>query len=352
MFVSVMVYSQPVERTIIYVGQYASGTTDVRPEDSAAIRHIAQWVTPVVFLDQGVFNNAPADSLYGSGADAIGAEGVIISESIGSTGVFNFGLRDNYPVPCITMEGVFSNDPATVDKWPLLLEDGGVWGYASPEAVDVQWRIVDDMHYITETDGYAINQIVDYATAAYRGVPYLHGIAPSHIILATGARTDGGVDNPSYVQDEAIAIGYIENPEILYMNVAYTYLSAGSAGAVSWEPTADLYKILHRSVEFMFDAVPPPPIGIAQLSADDINFSVLPNPAIDNVTLSFTNEGGKSVSVSLISVTGGLIGNIYEGVSIAGNNTININTANYTPGLYFVKLQIGTSEISSKLIIK
>jgi hypothetical protein len=260
MLASVMVYAQPVERTIIYVGQYEASTTNIRPEDSTAIDSISQWVTPVVFLDQGVFNDAPADSLYGDGGDAIGAEGVIISESIGSTSVGNFGLRDNYPVPCITMEGVLTNDPASINKWPLLLEDGGVWGYDPPEDVDVQWRIVEDQHYITE--GYTYEQIINYANAASRGVPYLHGIAPSHIILATGAREDGGTANPTYVQDEAIALAYIESPEILYMNIAYTYLGEGVA-------TTDFYQILHRSVEFMFDAIPQPPIeSVDQLTAD------------------------------------------------------------------------------------
>jgi hypothetical protein len=274
MFVSIMVYSQPVERTIIYVGQYVAGTTDVS----------------------------------------------------------------------ITMEmGVFTNDGATINKWPLLEEDGGIWGYDPPEAVDVQWRIMDDQDSVTK--GYSINQIVNYATTAARGVPYLYGLTIPPVILATAARTDGGTANPTFVQDDAIALAYISNPDILIMNVAYTYL----AGDVA---TTDFYYIFHRAVEFMFDAYPQPPIGIDQLSADKINLSILPNPAIDNVTLSFSNEGGKSISVSLISVTGGLIGNIYEGVSVAGNNVININTDDSTPGLYFVKLQIDKSVTYSKLIIK
>lgn len=342
MLVSVLVYAGPAEKTIIFVGQYVGGTTDIRPEDQTAIDSISQWVTDVVFLDQGVFNDAPADSLYGDGAEAIGAEGVIISESIGSESVGNFGLRDDYPVPCITMEGVMTNDPESTVKWPLLLEDGGVWGFGSPDDVDVQWKIVEDQHYITED--YTYEQIVDYANAADRGVPYLHGIAPSHLILATAVREEGlGTEDPPYVQEEAIALGYIENPAIMFMNVAYTYLADGAA-------TTDLYNVLHRAVEFVFDAYWIDAVNT--LLADEIDLSVSPNPATSDFDISFTIEAGKNVSVNLISVTGGLIGTVYEGLSVAGNNIVNINIANFAPGLYIVELHINNNVAYSKLIIK
>lgn len=340
MCVSVMVAAQHVDKTIIYVGQYESG--EIRGADQVAMDSIAQWVD-VVFIDQGIFNDAPADSLYGDGADAVGAEGIIISESIGSTGVGNFGLRDNYPVPCITMEGVLTNDPETTDKWPLLLEDGGVWGYGTPEAVDVQWIIADNSHHITQD--FDNDQVINYALAADRGVPYLHGIAPSHIILAYAARDDGGADNPTFVQEEAICLGYIANPEILYMNVAYTYLDQEGDDAA----TPEFYQIMHRAVEFVFDAIWVNDID-PQL-ADRMDLSVAPNPAIDDLNLSFTLEAGRNITVSLISVTGGLVGNIYEGLSVAGRNEISINLTDYAAGLYFVEVRIDETTASCTKLV-
>jgi len=340
LLVSLMVYTQPVDKTIIYVGQYESN--EIREADSIMMDSVANWITNVVFMDAGVFNPAPADSLYGDGADAIGAEGVIISESIGSTSVPNFGLRDNYPVPVIIMEGVLTNDPASTEKWPLLLEDGGVWGYASPEAVDVQWKIVDDEHYIT--DEYNIGDILSYAETPDRGVPYLHGISPSHVILATAAREEGGVDNPTFVQEEAIAIGYIEDPEILFINVAYTYLAVG---------TTDFYNIMHRSVEFMFDAIPEEPIdAVEELFTDAIKLAVYPNPAELDATISFYIEAGEIVSVNIYDLTGGLVKNIYKGSSVAGKNVVHADLTNYTSGIYFVELQIGNKIAHTKLVVK
>jgi hypothetical protein len=86
--------------------------------------------------------------------------------------------------------------------------------------------------------------------------------------------------------------------------------------------------------------------------ADDINLSLYPNPASDLATLNFTVDAGKSVSVNLYNVTGSMIGSIYEGISIAGLNNINLNTTNYSSGVYFVEVQIDNQITYSKLVIQ
>lgn len=333
MLASLMVYAQPVEKTIIFVGQYEPSTTNIRPEDQVAIDSISQWISNLVFMDQGDFNTATADELYGE--TGTGAVGVIFSESIGSNGVYNFALRDNYPVPVITMEeAIFSSDLAATDKWPLLIEGGGIWGFDPPEAVDVQWKIAEDMHYVTEE--HSIGDVVTTATAANRGVPYLHGLDPYHIILATGARADGG----DYIQAEAIALGYVEYPEILIMNVPYTHLSIG---------TPEFYALLHRSVKFMFEAYP---VGIDQVLTKEFGLSVYPNPATRNTVISFSAEAGKNVSIDLYSLTGALVGNVYTGMTVAGENVVNLNTERYGSGLYLIELQIENKVSHAKFILK
>jgi len=338
MLVSSPVKAQPdVDKTIIFVGQYQSATIqEPRPEDQVAMDSISQWVN-VVFMDGGVFNEASASELYGEGGT--NAKGVIISESIGGGAVANFGLRDNYPVPCIIMEAAqFSGDPASTDRWVLLNEDGGTWGYDPASAEDVQWKIADDMHYIT--DEYNIGDVINYAPEADRGVPYLHGFFVDHYILATGGRTDGGSANPSYVQDQAAALAILLDPEILFMNVAYTYLAVGSA---------DFYNILHRSVKYMFEAYP---VGVDQVLTEEFDLSVYPNPARDQAVVRFSAEPGKSMSLDLFSISGALAGNLHTGVTVDGENVVSLNTAGYGPGLYFVELQVGNKISYEKLVLK
>jgi hypothetical protein len=228
---SAMVFAQPDnDIIIIFVGSEASSPT---PEDQVAIDSISQWVN-VEYYGAAEFNAATIDDLYST--SGTNAAGIIISESIDSKTVPNFGRRDFYPVPAIVMEGVFGT-PDNEQKWPLLKADGGIWGYDPPEDVDVQWKIADNSNYITQN--YSVGDEFNYADSPSRGVPYIHGIDYEHVILATAARESGGDANPTYVHSEAIALGYIIEPEILYMNVAYTYLPVASN---------EFYDILHRGV--------------------------------------------------------------------------------------------------------
>lgn len=337
MMVSVLAFAQPVsEKVIIFVGA-DDGTA--RAEDQVCIDSLNKWVN-IVYMGSTEFNDASADDLYFSDGGTK-AEGIIISESIGSTAVPNFGLRDGYPVPCIAMEGVFTNDPANTEKWPLLLQgdEGGIWGYGAPEDVDVQWRIVEDMHEVTE--GLNIGDIINYAPAADRGVPYLFGIDPYHIILATGARTEGGADNPNYMQDKAIALAYIDDPYIIYMNIAYTYLAVA---------TAEYYQILHNSVVFLFDAFP---TGLDNVrAAEDFQLSVFPNPAAGRASVSFDAQAGQEVSLKLYSVTGAIAGEAYRGLASGGSQMVELNTADYPSGIYMVEFKAGNENAYTKLVIK
>ena len=324
--ITIVSFAQPADKTIIVVG----GSGEPEPEDQVLIDSLASWIENVVYYSAGEFNITIADSLYKD------VDGVVISESITSTTIPNFARRDDYPVPCIAMEGVFSG-PDDINKWPLLAEDGGIWGYTTPEEVDIQWRIADEEHYIT--DGYEIDDVIYYAETAVRGVPYIHHIVPDHIILATAFRTDGGgVDG--YNQDEAIACAWIEYPAIIYMNVAYTYYAEGT---VEW------YAILKRSAQFLFGFTP---VGVDQLLSPSTKLSVYPNPSAGNARISFNMEAGEKVLVNLISITGGLVGNIYNGISYKGENIISLDTDKFSPGLYFIELNVDDKLAYTKFVIK
>jgi len=217
------------------------------------------------------------------------------------------------------------------------MEGGGIWGYDPPAAEDVQWKIAEDMHYVT--DGYNIGDVVTTSTDASRGVPYLHGLSPYHVILATGAREDGG-GNATYVQAEAIALAYVEDPAMIIMNVPYTHLDDG---------TPEFYGLLHRSIKFLFDAYP---VGIDQVRTQEFGLSVYPNPVSNNASISFSAEGGRNVSIDLYSLTGAHVGNVYTGRTVAGENVVNLNTEHYGSGLYLIELQIENKVSHAKFILE
>lgn len=95
-----------------------------------------------------------------------------------------------------------------------------------------------------------------------------------------------------------------------------------------------------------------PGVGFEQLSAADINLAVYPNPASSDASVKFTTEAGKNVSVKMYNVTGAVVGNVYNGITNAGNNKIQLNTANQPRGMYIVELKIGNKTARTKLQIR
>ena len=338
---TVLIFGQISDKKVIIVGALDRNVNPpiIRPEDQVLIDSVSQWVD-ATFLDAAIFNNAPKDSLY----TTIGAEGVIISESIGGGAVGNFGqLRDQFPKPCIIFEAaVFTDDAATTDKWLLLETGGGTWGYGSPKAVDVQWKIIDNTHYITQEFDLGV---VNYAAEPNRGVPYLHDISYNPKILAVAAREadDVGGSNSTYTQDKAIAIGLIEARNILFINVAYTYFAA--------EGTENLYKLLHRAVEFMFDAYPPEPVAINENLLSKIELTAFPNPASDEVTIRFKASEIGNATATIFDVTGKAITTLNK-KTVLGNNYFFHDVSNYPRGLYVVKVQAGNHTEYTKMVIQ
>lgn len=322
-----------VQKTLIVVG----GNVDQpNAEDQVMIDSLEKWVTDVYYLHMDEFNNAIIEELYEE--DGYGAEGVIISESINSASVGNFGL-DEYPVPSIVLEGVFTGDQSSTEKWPLLLEDGGIWGYGTPEYVDVQWKIVETQHYITEN--FSNGDIINYAPEEGRGVPYIHGVAVPHQILAVAARENGGNDVPDFVQDEAIAMAELPDQGILYMNVAYTYLAVG---------TEEFYDILHRGVEYMFDAYADN-TSAREISSDNLKLQVYPNPARDKVTVRYSARDKGKASISVINLAGKEVYQKRED-AVFGINASKIDAHQFDKGIYMVRVCINDQVSHQKLFVE
>lgn len=92
--------------------------------------------------------------------------------------------------------------------------------------------------------------------------------------------------------------------------------------------------------------------NIKNQATKEVKMSVYPNPVSDNATIRFSLEGRKNISVNVISVTGGLVANVFNGASSIGLNEINLNTSNYAPGVYFVELNADNKVTHSKFVIR
>ncbi|MBS1652052.1 MAG: T9SS type A sorting domain-containing protein [Bacteroidetes bacterium] len=81
----------------------------------------------------------------------------------------------------------------------------------------------------------------------------------------------------------------------------------------------------------------------------DAGFQLFPNPATESVNLTLSNPSGNSGSVSFYNITGQKV----KTVVLGNENEINtrISTADLTKGIYFVKVVVGNTTTTQKLIL-
>ena len=95
-----------------------------------------------------------------------------------------------------------------------------------------------------------------------------------------------------------------------------------------------------------------PGVGIKdELFADD-DVQLYPNPASNEmVTLTINTSDNMQVSVDVINQLGQQVGQIYNGEIATGLRRFDLNTANYSAGIYFVRVSSGNKISTKKLVI-
>lgn len=342
MMLTIVCFGQ--KKKIILVGADAD---NARAADSVLIDTLVQWVD-VHYMGSAAFNEATYNQLYNP-TTGIGAEGVIVSESIGSGSIFNFGRRDNYPVPSIVMEAaMFTDDVALETRWPLMATGGGTWGFATPEEVDLKWKIVWNFNYITEE--YANYQVITYSTISppTYGVPYLHDFNVPVTILAVGARESGGTSPADWDQSKAVAVGHLTSKDMLFMNIAHPYHGLDPADATKTVGTSDFFNLFKRSVKFIFNLIPS---SVEKVQNDIFNLSVYPNPAESGMQVSFKAIDNQNARISLVNLAGQEVLN-HSLKTLYGINRVELDVNPVASGIYLLKLEIGGQVTYTKISVK
>jgi len=337
LMMSLLVYGQ---KKIIFVGEAA--TADEHSADFDLIDSLKSWGFIVYYMDDDVFN-VSTDTMYN------GKDGALFSETVGSTGVTVFGpFRDNFPLDWITLEaGAMSNDR---DRWALF-EPNDVGGIvinnvsANGDALDLQYKIVDNTHYVTEI--FAVDQIVTWSNSPeFKEVPYVH-----HLIYTT--QTLALPVAPTN-QPTALAIGIMEDYS-LPVHMFYYGMSAlciEGSNAQQHYGTNDYYTIMKRAAQWTFDAIPgEEPSAVKENLIPDYGLVAFPNPASELVTIRFKAPVAGNAKVTIYDVTGQQLELLLDVDVQSGYRVISLDVTNYPQGIYFVKLQAGEHTEFIKLLI-
>lgn len=91
-------------------------------------------------------------------------------------------------------------------------------------------------------------------------------------------------------------------------------------------------------------------VGITEQLINSHSLSVYPNPASNNVQISFESKGSNTVAVELMDVTGKKV--FAEAINAqAGLNTLNVDISAFNQGLYIMNLKSNQQVLSSKVSI-
>lgn len=78
----------------------------------------------------------------------------------------------------------------------------------------------------------------------------------------------------------------------------------------------------------------------------------MPNPAVDNTTISYSLQTNERVSLVVRDVTGRIVLQQEEGMKPSGKNTINLNVSNFGAGVYTYTLVAGSDMITRQLVVE
>lgn len=79
---------------------------------------------------------------------------------------------------------------------------------------------------------------------------------------------------------------------------------------------------------------------------------ISPNPAKNNVEVSFSINDNNDVNISIFNSLGAMVYSQNEGNLTSGNHTVNVNVSKLSSGVYYMNVKAGDNTITKKLIIE
>jgi uncharacterized ubiquitin-like protein YukD len=91
-------------------------------------------------------------------------------------------------------------------------------------------------------------------------------------------------------------------------------------------------------------------VGVNENTFEKTSFSLHPNPAKENVTISINNVNSGNYDLTIEDVKGQKV--VREVITVNNkNSTKTVNTSQFEKGVYFVRLVNGTSTVTKKLVV-
>ena len=81
-------------------------------------------------------------------------------------------------------------------------------------------------------------------------------------------------------------------------------------------------------------------------------FELHPNPASTSTLISYNLDSASDVTLTVLDMTGRVAMNLNEGQKNRGKNSIELNVASLSAGVYSYTLTAGNSSLTKEMIVK
>jgi PKD repeat protein len=92
-------------------------------------------------------------------------------------------------------------------------------------------------------------------------------------------------------------------------------------------------------------------VGTNEMKNDELSFAVTPNPSDENCNLSFDLLQPTEITFTVFDSYGRMVREIKKENFAAGKQTVNINTNDFSSGVYFIKANVNGQLMNTKMIV-
>jgi hypothetical protein len=94
------------------------------------------------------------------------------------------------------------------------------------------------------------------------------------------------------------------------------------------------------------------PTGLDQAVADNLNFTVYPNPSNGNISITYNLLAKARIEARVFDVVGREVKTIYQGNAFSGANQLLVNNTDFpAPGVYMLQLMVDNNRFIKQLVI-
>jgi len=213
-------------------------------------------------------------------------------------------------------------------------------------------------------DDYAGNFTVDAAipvTTAGNGNAIVNADGWGTLLLPMGVSIDSvlRVKTTEFLVTDTIILGFPINLTILPITISGETINYYKPSLSNF-PLLAIIRGSYRqednvldSTQYILSQYQLAPLNTEELVNEELKSSLFPNPTTSNVTtLTLDLKENNTVSVSIFNTIGQNVNTIFNGALTKGENELQLNTTNFSRGIYYVNIIIGNQTSTKKLIIE